>query len=211
MSPARLRILRLSPATNSPITEHARFPSLELRLPGKRRFKSSNIELTWDGQALNSEPSPDFPRNTLLKLPQPWTVSARHSLHIAMNLETPALDESSYLGFAPDAFFLPAQGWAPQLLPAEGIFATGGAPPDKWNLTLHVPKGFVVHTSGDKIKTSQHGEETAIQARQRIVDIYPYVIAGRYVTKQIGSDRQKFIYGLANHRIPAIFAQSAIL
>jgi hypothetical protein len=164
---------------------------LELRLPGKRRFKASSIELTWDGQALNSETSPDFQRNTLLKLPQPWTVSARHSLHIAMNLETPGPSESSYLGFTPDAFFLPAQGWAPQLLPAEGIFATGGAPPDKWNLTLHVPQGFVVHTSGDKITTAKHGEETTIHARQRIVDIYPYVIAGRYVTKQIGSDRQK--------------------
>ena len=164
---------------------------LELRLPAKRRFKSSNVELTWDGQTLGSEPSPDYPRNTLVKLPQIWTVSARHSLHIAMNLETPAPGESSYLGFAPDGFFLPAQGWAPQLLPAEGIFATGGAPPDKWNLTLHVPKDFVVHTSGDKIKTSKHGEETIIHARQRIVDIYPYVMAGRYVTKQIGSDRQK--------------------
>ncbi len=54
-----------------------------------------------------------------------------------------------------------------------------------------MPKGFVVHTSGDKIKTSKHGEENTIHARQRIVDIYPYVIAGRYVTKQIGSDRQK--------------------
>ena len=108
-----------------------------------------------------------------------------------MNLETPAPDEQSYLGFAPDAFFLPAEGWAAELLPAKGIFATGGAPPDKWNLTLHVPQGFVVHTSGDKIKTSKHGDETTVQARQRIVDIYPSVIAGRYVTKQIGSDRQK--------------------
>jgi hypothetical protein len=164
---------------------------VELRLPAKHRFKSSNVELTWDGQAISSEPSPDYPRNTLLKLPQPWTVSVRHSLHIAMNLETPAPDEQSYLGFAPDAFFLPAEGWAAELLPAKGIFATGGAPPDKWNLTLHVPQGFVVHTSGDKIKTSKHGDETTVQARQRIVDIYPSVIAGRYVTKQIGSDRQK--------------------
>jgi hypothetical protein len=164
---------------------------VELRLPTKYRFKSSNVELTWDGQAISSEPSADYPRNTLLKLPQPWTVSARHSLHIAMNLETPAPDEQSYLGFAPDAFFLPAEGWAAELLPAKGIFATGGAPPDKWNLTLHVPQGFVVHTSGDKMKTSKHGDGTTVQARQRIVDIYPYVIAGRYVTKQIGSDRQK--------------------
>jgi hypothetical protein len=164
---------------------------LELRLPAKRRFKSSNVELTWDGQTLDSAPSPDYPRNTLVKLPQPWTVSARHSLHIAMDLQTPGPGEKSFLGFAPDAFFLPAQGWAPQLLPAEGIFATGGAPPDKWNLTVHAPKGFVIHTSGDKIKTSKHGEENTIHSRQRIVDIYPYVIAGRYVSKQIGSDRQK--------------------
>ncbi len=53
------------------------------------------------------------------------------------------------------------------------------------------PSDFVVHTSGDKIKTSKHGKETTIHARQRIVEIYPYVIAGRYVIKQIGSDRQK--------------------
>ena len=159
-------------------------------MPGKRRFKTSNVELTWDGQALDSEPSPNYPRNTLVKLPQPWPVSARHGLHIAINLETPGPGES-HLGFTPDAFFLPAQGWAPELLPARGVFATGGAPPDKWNLTVQVPKDFVVHTSGDKIKTSKHGEETTIQARQRIVDLYPYVIAGRYVTKQIGSDRQK--------------------
>jgi hypothetical protein len=163
----------------------------ELRLPGKRRFKSSNVELTWDGQALDNEPSPDNPRNALLKLPHPWAVSGRHSLYIAMNLETPGPGESSYLGFASDAFFLPAQGWAAELLPARGIFATGGVPPDKWNLTIHVPRGFAVHTSGDKIETSKHGEETTVRARQRIVDIYPYVIAGRYVTKQIGSDRQK--------------------
>src|SRR6202140_3485288 len=142
--------------------------ALELRLPGKRRFKTSNVELTWDGQALDSEPSPNYPRNTLVKLPQPWPVSARHSLHIAINLETPGPGES-HLGFTPDAFFLPAQGWAPELLPARGVFATGGAPPDKWNLTVHVPKDFVVHTSGHKIKTSKHGEETTIQARQRIV------------------------------------------
>jgi hypothetical protein len=164
---------------------------LELRLPGKRRFKTTNVELTWDGEALSTEPSPDYPRNTLVKLPHSWPVSGRHSLHIAMNLQTPGPGEGSYLGFAPDAFFLPAQGWAPELLPAKGLLATASVPPDKWNFTVHVPRGFVVHTSGDKIKTSKHGDETSIRARQRIVDIYPYVIAGRYVTKQIASDRQK--------------------
>lgn len=166
------------------------FADLELRLPGRRRFDSQNVNLSWDGQALAPEESTANARNTLVHLPREWAVSDRHTLDISMDFLPPNGNES-FLGFAPDAFFLPAQGWAPELLPARGAFATGGAPPPKWNLTVHVPRGFIVHASGDKIKTSKHGEELAIRARQRVADIYPYVVAGRYVTKQIGSGREK--------------------
>jgi hypothetical protein len=166
------------------------FADLELRLPGRRRFNSQNVSLSWDGRALAPEESTANTRNTLVHLPREWNVSDSHTLDISMDFLTPSESES-FLGFAPDAFFLPAQGWAPELLPARGAFATGGAPPAKWNLTVHVPKGFIVHASGDKIKPSKHGEGLTIRARQRIADIYPYVIAGRYVTKQIGSGREK--------------------
>ncbi len=166
------------------------FADLELRLPGRRRFNSQKVTLSWDGQALAAEESAANARNTLVHLPREWSVSDSHTLDISMDFLTAAQGES-YLGFAPDAFFLPAQGWAPELLPARGAFATGGEPPAKWNLTVHVPKGFIVHASGNKIKTSKHGEELTIRATQRVADIYPYVIAGRYVTKQIGSGREK--------------------
>jgi hypothetical protein len=166
------------------------FADLELRLPGRRRFNSQNVSVSWDGQALAPEESTANARNTLVHLPREWSVSESHTLAISMDFLTPSEGES-YLGFAPDAFFLPAQGWAPELLPARGAFATGGAPPAKWNLTVHVPKGFIVHASGSKIKTSKHGEELTIRATQQVADIYPYVIAGRYVTKQIGSGREK--------------------
>jgi hypothetical protein len=166
------------------------FSDLELRLPGRRRFNSQNVSLSWDGQALAAEESAANARNTLIHLPREWAVSDRHTLDISMDFLTPSQDEL-FLGFAPDAFFLPAQGWAPELMPARGAFATGGAPPTKWNLTVHVPKGFIVHASGSKIKTSKHGEELEIRATQQVADIYPYVIAGRYVTKQIGSGREK--------------------
>jgi hypothetical protein len=166
------------------------FADLELRLPGRRRFNSQSVSLSWNGQALAAEESAANARNTLVHLPSEWAVSDRHTLDISMDFLPPAGNEP-YLGFAPDAFFLPAQGWAPELLPARGAFATGGAPPAKWNLTVHVPKGFIVHASGNKIKTAKHGEEITIRATQRVADIYPYVIAGRYVTKQIGSGREK--------------------
>ena len=163
---------------------------LELRLPGRRRFQAEGVKVDWDGQSLTGEQSKDYPRNTILTLPGNWAISGHHSLHIAMDLETSAEGES-HLRFAPDAFFLPAEGWAPELLPSRGLFATGGTPPLKWNLTVHVPKDFIVHTSGRKIKNSKRGEELTVRATQQIVDIYPYVIAGRYVTKQIGSVHQK--------------------
>jgi hypothetical protein len=164
--------------------------TLELRLPGRRRFKSTNLNLAWEGQVVTAAEAPENPRNTLLTLPRSWAISEHHTLHVAMDLQTSA-EENSYLGFASDAFFLPAEGWAAQLLPARGILATGGIPPRKWNLTVHVPKGFAVHTSGERIKTSKHGEELTVRATQRVVDIYPYVIAGRYVSQQIGSEGQK--------------------
>ena len=126
----------------------------------------------------------------MLNLAQPWTVSDTHALQVTMDMQSASGDEQ-HLGFAPDAFFLPAQGWAPELLPAKGVFGTGGLAPAKWNLTVHVPKDFVVHTSGNKIKTSRHGDEQTVRATQTVAEIYPFVIAGRYVTKQIGTDREK--------------------
>ncbi len=163
---------------------------LELRLPGRRRFKSTNVTIEWDGKALEAVQSTENMRETVLNLAHAWTVSDSHILRVNMDLESASGDEQ-YLGFAPDAFFLPAQGWAPELLPAKGAFGTGGLPPAKWNLTVHAPKDFVVHTSGDKIKNSKHGELLTVRATQRVADIYPYVIAGRYVTKQIGTAREK--------------------
>jgi hypothetical protein len=164
--------------------------ALELRLPGRRRFKSANVNFKWDGREISSVESPENPRNALLTFPRVWALTEHHNLQVAMDLQTAEPDES-HLAFTPDAFFLPAQGWAAELLPSRGIFATGGVPPAKWELTVHVPKGFLVHSSGDKIKAKTRGEELEVRATQRVADIYPYVIAGRYVSKQIGSSRDK--------------------
>ncbi len=163
---------------------------LELRLPGKRQFKSDNTTLSWDGQTLAAGKSSENPRNAILNLPSAWAVSGRHTLHVVMELRTPE-EEESFLGFAPDAFFLPAQSWSVELLPARGIFASGGVPPLKWNLSVQVPQGFLIHMSGDKIKTSKHGNEMMVRARQRAVDVYPYVVAGKYLNKEIGAEKRK--------------------
>ena len=162
---------------------------LELRLPGSRRFLIQNLVVKWDSRDISNAPSPDRPRNTVLALPETWPIDGHHSLHLEMEFQTGSDDQ--HIAFAPDAFFLPAQGWAPELAPPQGLFGVGGVPPDKWILTVHVPKDFAIHTSGDRIRISKRGEEQTVRATQRLVDFYPFVIAGHYVTKQIGSDRER--------------------
>src|SRR5580658_4942693 len=128
--------------------------SLELRLPGRRSFHLARAQASWDGLALAEQSSPVIPRNTLLALPGQWNVSERHTLHLSAEFQTPAPGETG-LSFTSDAFFLPSEGWAPELLPAQGLFANGGVPPKQWRLEVRVPDGFLVRSSGRARKTSR--------------------------------------------------------
>jgi len=159
-------------------------PSLELRLPSRRRFHLASPSAQWDSHALSVEPSRPNPRNVLVTFPELWTVSSAHVLHISLDIQRPDAAESS-LNFAPDAFFLPAEGWSPQLLPSRGIFATGGVPPKRWVLTVQVPQGFLVHTGGRASKPSRRGGEQIIRVQQQPKDGYPFVIAGNFSSTQL--------------------------
>lgn len=158
--------------------------SLELRLPGRRRFHYSDPHAEWDGTTVPFQVAPANPRNSLLPFPTPWTVSATHKLHLSVQYQGGNAGEAN-LSFAADAFFLPAQGWSPELLPAHGIFATGGVPPKTWSLVLHVPDGFLVHLSGRQSKTSRSNGEQIVRAILQPQDQYPFVIAGRFSVSRI--------------------------
>jgi hypothetical protein len=162
---------------------------LELRLPG-RRFRSNGLHATWDATELTLAPDPDTPRNTIMKFAKPWKVSSRHTLHLTTEFLPPQEGETS-ASFSSDAFFLPAAAWSTELIPPEGLFGAGGEPPKRWNLLVAVPDGFQTHTSGMQKKTSRKGEETVVLAEQGKNDPYPFVIAGRYVTAEIGKGTEK--------------------
>jgi hypothetical protein len=153
--------------------------SLELRLPGRRSFRIAAAQATWDSAALAEQSSPANPRDTLLVLPRQWNASERHTLHLSAEFQTSAAGQGGF-SFSSDAFFLPSEGWAPELLPSQGLFATGGVPPKEWRLVVRVPDGFLVHTSGGSKKTSRSGREITVQALQHPGDRYPFVVAGLY-------------------------------
>ena len=162
---------------------------LDMRLPG-RRFRSNGVHATWDSTELALTPDPDTPRNTIMKFAEPWKVGSRHTLHLTTEFLPPQKGESS-ASFSSDAFFLPAAAWSAELLPPEGLFGTGGEPPKKWNLLVAMPEGFQVHTSGLQKKASRKGGDAVVVAEQGKKDPYPFVIAGRYVSAEIGEGGEK--------------------
>jgi len=163
---------------------------LELRLPGRRRFHYENPNAQWDSTTLALGESPNNPRNSIFTLSEPWTISARHALRLAVEFVPPQEGETA-LGFSSDAFFLPAEGWSPELLPPGGLFASGGTPPKIWELLVAVQEGFQIHTSGVQKKSARRNGELSILAEQGPKDPYPFVIAGRYKTAQIGRGKEK--------------------
>lgn len=161
--------------------------SLEARLPGRRRFHFVNPKALWDATELPLDLSPSNARAFLLTIPQPWTISASHTLRLSVDFQR-AQESDNSLTFASDAFFLPAQGWSPELLPSRGSFGTGGVPPKSWNLVVRVPAGFVIHTSGQakgrKSRTSVNAGEQVFSAVQQPKDGFPFVVAGHFSRTQ---------------------------
>ena len=161
--------------------------SLEVRLPARRRFHYADSQALWDSSALSFDTSPANPRDVVLSFPQPWKVSTLHKLRLSVEFQ-PAQEGENALSFASDAFFLPAQGWSPELLPSRGPFGNGGVPPKLWKLNVHVPADFLLHTSGQvanhKSKARANSGEQVIIAVQQPKDAYPFVIAGHYSATQ---------------------------
>jgi hypothetical protein len=169
---------------NQPLSE------LEMRLPGRRRFRYEQPRASWGGAVLTLETSPDNPRDTRLTFREPWRKSSRQILRLSVEY-LPADPGETNLSFSEDAFFLPAAGWSPELLPAKGIFSTGGVPPKVWELLVTVPDGFQIHTSGTTKKTARKNGESTVLAEQGHGDPYPFIVAGRYNSAEIGRGNEK--------------------
>jgi len=166
--------------------------ALEARLPGGRRVQPHGLQALWDGSAVDLTPSPDARRNASLTLPASWPMGERRTLKISYEIAS-APGGQRGLHFTNEAFFLPAADWSPEVLPQNGFWGFGGSPPKKWELIIHVPREFVVHTSGTKPKTSRSQGEQVVHVIQTPADHYPFVVAGRYSAAQAGNAAQRVI------------------
>jgi hypothetical protein len=151
---------------------------LDVHLPS-RRFRPTDYTILWDGTELPLATSTANARDTLLQFPKPWPIGDARTLQFTYDLRSATAQEGA-LGFSTDAFDLPAEGWTPALPQARGPFGFGGVPPNKWQLVLRVPNGFLIHASGGKEKHSARNLEMEFRFEQTAADLNPFVVAGRY-------------------------------
>jgi hypothetical protein len=151
---------------------------LDVRLPG-RRFRPAEYAILWDGAELPLATSAANARDTILRFPKPWATGESRTIQFAYDLRSATIQQSAS-GFSPDAFHLPAEGWTPVLPQARGPFGFGGVPPNKWQLIVRVPNGFVVHASGGREKHSAKNAEMEVRFQQTAADLIPFVVAGLY-------------------------------
>ena len=152
--------------------------SLDVRIPG-RRFRPTEFTIFWDGAVLPLATSVANARDTILRFPKPWPVGDARTVRFEYDLRSATAQEGA-LGFTPDAFDLPAEGWTPALPQARGLFGFGGVPPNKWQLVVRVPNGFLVHASGGNEKHTAKNAEMEFRFQQTAADLNPFVVAGRY-------------------------------
>jgi len=165
--------------------------SLDVRLPGGR-FRPDSFQFSWDAAPLSHNVSPDNPRDTELRFAELWKAGEAHTLELSSEFASATGDDA--LSFSADAFYLPAQGWTPQLPQARGVFGFGGVPPQQWPLVVTLPSEFLVHASGDATKRSVKGGTVQYSFRQTSADLNPFIIAGKYAETRQTISRGQIVH-----------------
>jgi hypothetical protein len=180
---------------------------LELQPPDSAIIPPQDLHVQWRGKTIEipAVKPTDNPVDMLrVALPASWEIGESGEFLVIYDVKISP--EKSAIGANHGAaFFLPSSGWLPALLPAHGAFATGGAPPPKWNLVVNVPEGYRVRASGENRGAEKHSKAAGVRFEQMSgTNFDPYVAAGPYVEQQIHSTGRTIIFWtatpLANNR-----------
>jgi hypothetical protein len=180
---------------------------LELQPPDSEIIQPQDLRVEWRGKTIEI-PAPKPADNTAdtlrAALPGIWEIG--ESGEFLVSYDVKISPEKSAIGANHGAaFFLPSSGWLPALLPAHGAFATGGAPPPKWDLVVNVPEGYRVRASGENRGADKKARGAGVRFEQQSgTNFDAYVSAGPYVEQQIHSNGRTVIFWtatpLANNR-----------
>lgn len=149
---------------------------IEVTLP--EESQRSGLQVWLDQSPVSTQPADELAPAGTVRIPISPALprKKKNSLVIEYRLAGSANDAS-----APPSFYLPTRGWYPELREREGLFGSGGIPPEKWDLRVAVPRDFLVHASGQHKGKRRRNDLLEHRFRQRRrEDFDPFVVAGRY-------------------------------
>jgi hypothetical protein len=175
--------------------------ALELQPPDSEIIQPQDLRVEWRGKTIEipaAKPADNTAVTLRAALPASWEIG--ESGEFLVSYDVKISPEKSAIGANHGAaFFLPSSGWLPALLPAHGAFATGGAPPPKWDLDVSVPEGYRVRASGEDRGAEKHGTRGAVRFEQRPgINFDAYVSAGPYAVQQVHSSAGTVVFWTAS-------------
>ncbi len=176
-------------------------PIAEIRYRLPYEYRIENLRVETGGEKIGSQSIAGTEAEFSSHLVPPWNVKDRKEIVLTYDFK---ISGPGIPGFeaGPQFFFLPSGEWYPILDPPAGSLSEGGKPPDKWDLVINIPQGYLVHASGTQRKPD-HGESRnkagpSYRFEQKLdTDFDPFVVAGPYVEQQARSGSETVFVWLA--------------
>lgn len=147
---------------------------IEVTLPPDSR--RSGLQIALDNSPVATQSADPLAPEGTVRIPihPPLPIKKKRDLVIEYRLAGSVADVS-----ATPSFYLETRGWYPVLRAREGLFGSGGDPPEKWDLRVTVPRDFLVHASGQPKGRKRRGDAVEHRFRQRTDrDFFPFAMAG---------------------------------
>ena len=158
---------------------------LDVSLPDEKGYGRQNLRVQLDGREVAPQLPPDSPSDRIrIPLAPPWAQKQKREIVVAYDLPPAGRPESS-IAISSESFRLGTGGWYPVLQPPKGTFGRGGEPPERWDVIVRAPEGFLVHSSGRERGMRKQDGEAAYRSEQGQQDFRPFVVAGRYREQQV--------------------------
>jgi hypothetical protein len=172
--------------------------SIRVVLPPVVAFHRTASAAEWNGQPLNVQlvsaaAAMDIGDTVELRWNDSWNPKQKRLLVLSYELSSGS-HLGNFLVAGPETFFAYPDSWNPGLLAPRGVFGAGGVAPKKWNISVRVPDGFLVHASGASGKKSRSQGDVVYSFLQKPGDFAPFAAGGKYVEKEIHMSGERILF-----------------
>jgi len=180
--------------------------AVEAKLPDVKTHGRSEVRVESGGSEA-AESQAEAGNTVSIALQTPLAVKAKQEISVSYELAGGA-GAGAGVVVEESAFVLPPGDWAPSLLPPKGAFARVGDPPKKWEMTVRVPSGFRVHSSGRERGQKRETDSVVFRREQQREGQAAFVAAGAYQEERIAGAGGEVIFW-TRQAMPAGLAQRA--